>query len=1033
MSAFGNAFGQQSSGFSGPSNSAFGASAFGQSSQPPAFGASAAFGGNATGGLFGQSASQQQSGFGAFGKASNPFGASGTFGASAAQSAPAFGASNAFGQSAFGAQNTSGFGAAAQGGFGASSQSAFGSAAFGAANPPNSLFGSARPPSGAGFGSSAGAFGQSQSAWGAAASSAAFGAQSGTGGLFGNNNSNANTLFGNQNSAFGGNNNQSRGTSGTNWQETVEYDGNPTTSLKYQVITMMQPFRDKSLEELRAEDYLIGNKSGNAGGAGGGGLFGQQNAPSTGLFGSNSAGFGQSSSGFGVTNAFGAQQNQGGGFGASSGGSLFGDNSGFGNTSAFGQSTGGFGSGSGSGFGAAQSGGGLFGQSAPASGFGAQQGGGFGAGASGFGNGAAGFGSGAGGFGSGAAGFGNTGNAFGASGSGFGGGAGFGNTGFPAANPQSAGTGLFAQTGAANAFGVQQSQPLFGAPVQSGGGLFPNATSASGFGGAGAGQSSSIFGGGAQNNLFGGASAAGAGNNSLFGANAGNQPAGFGPAAPTDGFGFGAAASGGGTFNGNTGFGQTAPNAGFGFGGGMGAQPNQMQGGQFGNYGAAGQNMPMGQGMHPSLQNTVVAVTQGYGGTVAPPGANYGTVLHNLQKLQGEMAEQKRLMEQQARQNAQNTQQPGALSVVVLTPPSLVKLSANSWSVTGGTFGPARTPHRTKMRSVVGRIGGATNRISGTPVKTPGASGKVEDIMGTSSSANTSAQKMPFFSPEQFTPSKRRSLRTAEITTPHRRPPVLLPIPDSSGNTNGLKHNSSGKLKRKQPRSTKKSPASIPGPDDNSSDDEGSIENANGNHEDELTTAGIVTPAAGSKSAEKQGSRHQTPTANFMWSSPRPSAWSLKTPVDSVDQYDPEKYLPYLTKEGFYTVPTMAELGSRTMKELQAVVGFTVGREGYGEITWVESVDVRGLDLDAAVDIQKGEIAVFPDQDASQLDAPAIVTLERMHKIDKETGTPTTDEALMAKYAKKLKVFCEQSKLRFMSYDGDQGRWQFRAETFAES
>lgn len=128
----------------------------------------------------------------------------------------------------------------------------------------------------------------------------------------------------------------------------------------------------------------------------------------------------------------------------------------------------------------------------------------------------------------------------------------------------------------------------------------------------------------------------------------------------------------------------------------------------------------------------------------------------------------------------------------------------------------------------------------------------------------------------------------------------------------------------------------------------------------------------------------------------------------------------------------MAELASRTMKELQSVESFTIGRKGFGEIQWIEPVDVRGLDLDLVVDIQKGEIAVYPDREADQLDAPARITLEGMYKKDKRVGTPTSDRDAISKYRQKLEGFCEMNDLMFVDYNSDTGRWVFEAESFAE-
>lgn len=1050
MSAFGGAFGQPSSGFGAPSNSGFGAQGtFGQSSQS-AFGSSAF--GAPSGGLFGASAQQQHnSAFGSFGQSSAPFGSSSVFGASATQSAPAFGAAGAFGSSVFGGQSTSGFGAS--GVFGAS-QSAFGSGggAFGGGGGGTSLFGN-NQSTGGGFGASGSAFGQSQSAWGAGSSNLfgnSFGS-SGAGGIFGGAGSGS-SLFGNQgNSGFGANNQNQKGTAGTPWQITTEYEGNTSSGSKYHAITMMSAYRDKSIEELRLEDYALGNKGG-SNPTGGNGLFGQP-APSTGLFGSgvsgsafgNTGGFGASSSGFGQ---------QSGGFGAPSGGGLFGSNTGFGNTGGgFGQSgSSGFGN-SGGGFG--QTGGGLFGQQS-GGGFG-QSSGAFGAtntfGSSAFGSGSNAFGSSGGGFGSGGTGFGS-GGGFGSTGGGFGGGSnafgsggGFGGSGF-GANNQSGGNNLFGQSGPTNGFGAPQSQSApFGNTNQSGGGLFGSAapTGSNAFGNPQ--SASNLFGGaGQQNNLFGGGSS--------FAPSMGSNPIGqkplFGSSAPATGFGISTGGSGG-LFGGGVGVGQSAPSTGFGFGGGFGggfgSQPTQLQNPQPSPFGAAGgqvaPNVPP-PGQNPSVTNTFNAVTQGNGGTVAPPGANYGTVLHNLQLLQGEMDKQKKMLEQQAQASANNVQQGNAVSVVVLPTPPLVKLSTGR--ATGEYSWASRTAHRTKMRSVVGKLGGATQRVSGTALRLPGPSPQSEPALASAQAAVTPlVRKMPFFSPQQFTASRRRSLLPSSANTPSRVIRNLLPVPDTltkdaRGRLDILRDGSDDNRK-----ASFSSPIQTPATGKPASREEQAIPvTGTGNEEaDEvnLSDRDVNNDEANSKvpprgfvedNDDRRDSTLNGTAEEFMWSAKRPSTWSLKRPVDAAEQYNPADYLPYLTKDGFYTIPSSSELASKTMKELQSVEGFTVGREGFGEIKWIEPVDVRGLDLNIAVDIQRGEVAVFPERDAYQLDARARVTLKGMYKKDKKTGKVTQDKAQVAKYAAKLEVYCENNDLRFLEYDADEGEWVFEVSAFSE-
>ncbi|XP_035288063.1 nuclear pore complex protein Nup98-Nup96 isoform X2 [Anguilla anguilla] len=279
--------------------------------------------------------------FGApFGGGTGAFGTSSTFG----QQNTGFGATGGFGASAFGATNSTGglFGAtqnkpvvtanpqpsftgAGRGGglFGSSTFSqpvtsststGFG---FGAAGgTTNSLFGSA--------GAGGGLFSQQNNAFAAnkPASFGTFGTSTSSGGLFGTTNTNSNPFGGASASLFG-----PSGFTATQSGTTLKFNppsgsdtmvkGGVTTSIntKHQCITAMKEYENKSLEELRLEDYQAGRKGpSNPMAAATGVLFGGAAAatPSTaaGLFGSSATNtgfsFGQNKTSFGTsTGAFG--------------------------------------------------------------------------------------------------------------------------------------------------------------------------------------------------------------------------------------------------------------------------------------------------------------------------------------------------------------------------------------------------------------------------------------------------------------------------------------------------------------------------------------------------------------------------------------------------------------------------------------------------------------------------------------------------------------------------------------------------------
>uniref|UniRef100_A0A8C6U9S7 Nuclear pore complex protein Nup98-Nup96 n=1 Tax=Neogobius melanostomus TaxID=47308 RepID=A0A8C6U9S7_9GOBI len=249
-----------------------------------------------------------------------------------------FGATGGFGTSAFGATtNTGGLFGATQTkpglrpfGTNTFSQPATSSATsgfgFGAnTGTSTSLFGSTNT------GTTGGLFSQTNNAFAASkpTSFGNFGTSTSSGGLFGSTNTTSNP-FGAANSLFGGstfNTAQQPGTTvkfaAPTGSDTMVKAG-VTTSIntKHQCITAMKEYENKSLEELRLEDYQAGRKGPtNPLAPATASLFGTNTATSsapTGLFGSaapnSSFSFGQNKSTFGTS---------AGGFGAATG-SLFG-------------------------------------------------------------------------------------------------------------------------------------------------------------------------------------------------------------------------------------------------------------------------------------------------------------------------------------------------------------------------------------------------------------------------------------------------------------------------------------------------------------------------------------------------------------------------------------------------------------------------------------------------------------------------------------------------------------------------------------
>ncbi|CAJ2628371.1 unnamed protein product [Trifolium pratense] len=286
------AFGQSSSHPFGSSQSVFGqqnnSSVFGatqtlppfssnttSASSSPAFNSSMPASGPSSTPAFGNSSSPfgvfgQKPAFGGFRSTptqTNPFGSAiqppqQAFGSNTLQLQPAFG-SSIFGSTstpAFGATSTPAFGSTSTPAFGATSTPAFGSTstpAFGATSTP--AYGATTPTFS--FGSSTQAFGQSSSAFGTSSTfgstTSAFGGQSSAFGSRTPTQTFENTGIGQ--SEFG---RQRGGSRVASYSATTELDGCFGQPGKFESISTMSYYKDKSHEELRWEDYQLGDKGG---------------------------------------------------------------------------------------------------------------------------------------------------------------------------------------------------------------------------------------------------------------------------------------------------------------------------------------------------------------------------------------------------------------------------------------------------------------------------------------------------------------------------------------------------------------------------------------------------------------------------------------------------------------------------------------------------------------------------------------------------------------------------------------------------
>jgi nuclear pore complex protein Nup98-Nup96 len=214
--------------------------------------------------------------------------------------------------------------------------------------------------------------------------------------------------------------------------------------------------------------------------------------------------------------------------------------------------------------------------------------------------------------------------------------------------------------------------------------------------------------------------------------------------------------------------------------------------------------------------------------------------------------------------------------------------------------------------------------------------------------------------------------------------------------------------------------------------------------------AGKVTfsPALSVASREKDAALasapqpHDTPTpASRTQPQPQrsPTAPTLK-PTTAPTEEEPKKSTE-LEDGDYWVKPDLSVLKKAGYDQLSAFEGLVVGRKGYGEIQFLEPVDLTGLPklgalLGDVVRFDDKECSVYPDSDeadkpppGSGLNVKARMSLERCWAVDKATREPITDpnHPSAVKHLKRLK---NMKDTHFESFDIKTGTWTFTVDHF---
>jgi len=147
---------------------------------------------------------------------------------------------------------------------------------------------------------------------------------------------------------------------------------------------------------------------------------------------------------------------------------------------------------------------------------------------------------------------------------------------------------------------------------------------------------------------------------------------------------------------------------------------------------------------------------------------------------------------------------------------------------------------------------------------------------------------------------------------------------------------------------------------------------------------------------------------------------------DEGDAPAPASFWPKLERPEYFSSPSIEKMSQMTEAALSCIDNLEISRYGYGSVQWPGLTDVRKLDFDAAITIERGSLTLYPEKDVppigEELNKEAVVTLNvRPSRAD---AKPKSEDLFKAR----LREICEDFGGRFVSYDME--KWIFRLPHF---
>ncbi|CAK9169753.1 unnamed protein product [Ilex paraguariensis] len=150
--------------------------------------------------------------------------------------------------------------------------------------------------------------------------------------------------------------------------------------------------------------------------------------------------------------------------------------------------------------------------------------------------------------------------------------------------------------------------------------------------------------------------------------------------------------------------------------------------------------------------------------------------------------------------------------------------------------------------------------------------------------------------------------------------------------------------------------------------------------------------------------------------------------------FESEASLPTLRLSDYYMEPSLSELATREVMYpgyCSRVPDFTVGRNGYGCVKFVDKTDVRCLDLDQIIKFDRHELVVYGDESVKPVVGQGLNKAAEVTLMLQIRSSVNYRGDQLREMVRKLRLITEKQGAHFISFDPSNGEWKFLVHHFS--